>query len=123
VTRPRLEDKDRIFWIGLLRLPGPWREALHIVQFETVIRWHRKGWRHYWRRKSKARKVGRPAIGWELVALIKRLSRENPLWGAPRIAAELSCSSSCTTPRDASCTWESPSTRPPSGQGSSSSKP
>jgi transposase InsO family protein len=89
VTRPRLEDKDRIFWIGLMRMLDTWREALLIVQPETVIKWHRRGWKHYWRRKSKPKHVGRPAIGWELVSLIKRLSRENPLWGAPRIAAEL----------------------------------
>lgn len=89
VKRPRLEDRDRLFWIGMLRLLDTWRETLLIVKPETVVRWHRQGWRHYWRRKSKPRQVGRPPIGWELVHLIKRLSRENPLWGAPRITAEL----------------------------------
>jgi transposase InsO family protein len=89
VTRPKLEDKDRIFWIGLMRLLDTWRECLSIVQPETVVAWHRRGWRWYWRRKSKAFKIGRPPIGWNLVALIQRMSRENPLWGAPRIAAEL----------------------------------
>jgi transposase InsO family protein len=89
VARPKLEDKDRIFWIGLMRMLDTWREALLIVQPEPVIKWHRQGWKHYWRRKSKPKRVGRPAIGWVLVHLIKRLSRENPLWGAPRIAAEL----------------------------------
>ena len=68
-----------------MRLLSTWRETLAIVQPETVIAWHRRGWRYYWRRKSKAMKIGRPSIGWELVALIKRLSRENPLWGAPKI--------------------------------------
>jgi len=89
VMRPKLEDQDRIFWIGLMRMLDIWRETLLIVQPETVIRWHRRGWKHYWRRKSKAKTVGRPAIGWVLVHLIKRLSRENPLWGAPRISEEL----------------------------------
>jgi transposase InsO family protein len=89
VTRPKLQDQDRLFWISLLRLLGTWRETLHIVKPDTVVRWHREGFRHYWRRKSKARTVGRPTIGWELVYLIKRLSRENALWGAPKIAAEL----------------------------------
>jgi len=89
VERPKLEDRDRIFWIGMLRLLSTWRETLLIVQPDTVVRWHRAGWRAYWRRKSKPRIVGRLPIGWELVTLIKRLSRENPLWGAPRIAMEL----------------------------------
>ena len=89
VKRPKLEDNDRIFWIGLMRLLSTWRETLAIVQPETVIAWHRRGWRYYWRRKSKAMKIGRPSIGWDLVALIKRLSRENPLWGAPKIVQEL----------------------------------
>jgi transposase InsO family protein len=89
VTRPKLEDKDPVFWIGLMRLLDTWRAALLIVQPETVIKWHRQGWRHYWRRKSKPKRVGHPAVGWVLVHLIKPLSRENPLWGPPRIAAEL----------------------------------
>jgi putative transposase len=89
VTRPKLEDKDRIFWIGLTRMLDTWRETLLIVQPETVIKWHRQGWKHYWGRKSKPKRIGRPAIGWVLVHLIKRLSRENPLWGAPRIGEEL----------------------------------
>jgi putative transposase len=89
VKRPRLDDQDRIFWITMLRLLDTWREALHIVQPDTVVRWHRRGWRYYWRRKSKPKRIGRPTIGWKLVHLIKRLSRENPLWGAPRIAEEL----------------------------------
>jgi putative transposase len=89
IKRPKLEDRDRLFWIGLMRKLDTWREALLIVQPETVIKWHRQGWKHSWRRKSKPKRVGRPAIGWVLVHLIKGLSRENPLWGAPRIAAEL----------------------------------
>jgi transposase InsO family protein len=60
---------------------------LHIVQPETVIRWHRQGFRFYWRWKS--RKRGRPAIDSELIHLIRRMCRANPLWGAPRIHGEL----------------------------------
>jgi putative transposase len=72
VTRPKLEDEDRLYWISLLRLLGTGRETLHIVKPDTVVRWHREGFRHDWRRSSKARTIGRPTIGWELVYLIKR---------------------------------------------------
>jgi len=89
VKRPRLTDADRVFWIGLVRVFPGWRECLCLVKPETVLGWHRKGWRAYWRWKSKARKAGRPPIGWRLVRLIHRLSRENPTWGAPRIRSEL----------------------------------
>jgi transposase InsO family protein len=59
------------------------------VQPETVIGWHRKAWRLWWRRKSRPRGVGRPRVPWEVIELIKRISRENPTWGAPRIHGEL----------------------------------
>jgi hypothetical protein len=62
VKRPQLEDKNRIFWIGLMCLLETWRESLLIVQPETVVAWHRKGWRHDWRRKSKVLKIGRPPL-------------------------------------------------------------
>lgn len=61
---------------------------LVFVQPDTVIRWHRKGFKHYWRRKSKA-KPGRPPIAMEIITLIKRMSSENVTWGAPRIMDEL----------------------------------
>jgi transposase InsO family protein len=66
-----------------------WRECLLIVRPETVVRWHRRGFRYYWARKSRQRTQGRPPIGWKLVHLIRRLSTENVLWGAPAIAREL----------------------------------
>ena len=59
------------------------------MQPETVIKWHRMGFRLYWRWKAKAGKVGRPRIEYEIRALIHRMSRDNPLWGAPRILSEL----------------------------------
>jgi len=61
-----------------------WKNQLFIVKPETVIRWHRQGFRYYWRWKSRSKR-GRPPIPMKLIWLIKRLSRENPLWGAPRI--------------------------------------
>jgi hypothetical protein len=63
-------------------------DAIIIVQPETVIRWHRSGCRAYWRWKS-GHVGGRPRIDFEMRALIRRMSRENPLWGAPRIHGEL----------------------------------
>jgi transposase InsO family protein len=86
--RPQLHDRDRLFWILLKRFWPRWRDALLIVQPETVVRWHRAGFRHYWRWKSRP-KGGRKPIGQELGMLIRRLCRENPIWGAPRIQSEL----------------------------------
>lgn len=60
-----------------------------IVQPETVIRWHRLGFRLYWRWRSRSGTAGRPAVEREIRDLVRRMSRENPLWGAPRIHAEL----------------------------------
>ena len=85
--RPPLSRVDRLFWLFLSKYWADWREALHIVQPATVIRWHRQGFRYYWRWKSRRR--GRPSIQRELRALIREMSRENPLWGAPRIHGEL----------------------------------
>jgi hypothetical protein len=89
VSRPRIDDSDRLFWIALRRLHRESKDWLLFVRPETVLKWHRRGFAWYWARKSKPRKRGRPAIGWPLVTLIKRLSRENVLWGAGRIADEL----------------------------------
>jgi putative transposase len=88
VKRPQLRRQDRFFWVMLSRLWKNWREALIIVKPETVIKWHRQGFRLYWRWKSKA-PIGRPKIDKDLRDLIRRLSRENPLWGVPRIQSEL----------------------------------
>ncbi len=87
--RPKLRPRDRVFWTWLMRFWPDWRSALLIVQPETVIRWHRQGFRLYWRWKSRAGKPGRPAIESGVRALIRRMSRENPTWGAPRIQSEL----------------------------------
>ena len=75
---------DRLFWVLLSRLWPAWREALVIVKPETVIAWHRKGIRWLWTWKSRRRKGGRPPVPREVRELIRRMSRENPLWGAPR---------------------------------------
>ncbi len=83
---PRLRAQDRVFLVWLRRLwPVGWRQHLQIVQPETVLRWHRKGWRLYWTWKSRTR-FGRPRLS---KALIARISQENPLWGTERIRGEL----------------------------------
>ena len=87
--RPRLRRRDRILWVWLSRLWTDWRSCLLIVKPETVIRWHREGFRLYWRLKSRKRKPGRPKVDAEIQSLIRRMSRENPTWGAPRIHSEL----------------------------------
>src|SRR5215813_13913588 len=86
--RPRLTAMDRMFWGLLSRLWRSWRDSLQIVRAETVVGWHRRGFRRYWAWKSR-RRSGRPVINIELRDLIRRMSRANPLWGAPRIHGEL----------------------------------
>jgi transposase InsO family protein len=86
--RPRLIHADRVFWVALSRLWPDWQNALILVKPETVIRWHRKGFKLYWTWKSRSR-GGRPRIDVEIRTLIGRMARENPTWGAPRIHGEL----------------------------------
>jgi putative transposase len=88
VPRPRLRPWDRVFWAWLSRCWAGWKDALMIVNPATVVGWHRTGFRLYWRWKSRSRS-GRPRIDAEVRRLIRRMSLENPLWGAPRIRAEL----------------------------------
>jgi len=88
VGRPRLRKADRIFWLCLARSWDRWRESLLVVKPATVIRWHRQGFKYYWVWKSR-HKGGRPAVAPEVRDLIRRMSRANPLWGAPRIHGEL----------------------------------
>jgi putative transposase len=86
--RPRLTEMDRMFWIVLSSLWKNWRSSVQVVRPETVVRWHRRGFRLYWAWKSRCR-WGRPPIGRDLRDLIRQMSRANPLWGAPRIHGEL----------------------------------
>ena len=89
VKRPKLRKRDRIWWSWLSRFWKGWQSALAIVQPATVIKWHRQGFRLCWRRKSRQGKPGRPQVDREIRDLIRRMSRENPTWGAPRILSEL----------------------------------
>jgi putative transposase len=89
VKRPRLTAADRLFWAWLSALWSDWRTALVIVQPETVIAWHRKSFRLFWTWRVRSGNPGRPAVTREVRDLIRRISRENPIWGAPRIHGEL----------------------------------
>jgi hypothetical protein len=86
--RLRLVTADRWLWTWLSRSCTAWRTALVIVKPETVIAWHRLGFRLFWTWKSR-RRIGRPAVAADIRALIRRMSETNPLWGAPRIHGEL----------------------------------
>jgi hypothetical protein len=87
--RPRLRSTDRAFWVWLARLWDGWKTPLILVRPETVIRWHRQGFKLYWRRKSRTRKIGRPTIPREHIDFIRRMSADNPSWGEDKIDEEL----------------------------------
>jgi len=87
--RARLTGLDRLLWAWLLHLWSGWRSALIIVKPETVIAWHRRGFRQYWTWKSRQGGPGRPQVPRDVRDLIRRMSLANPLWGAPRIHGEL----------------------------------
>jgi hypothetical protein len=86
--RYQLSVFDRLLWVWLSRIWPDWKSALRIVKPETVIAWHRRGFRLYWRWKSRPR-YGRPPVTTEVRELIRRISAANPGWGAPRIHGEL----------------------------------
>jgi len=80
---------DRLLWVWLSRIWSGWRSALAIVRPETVVAWHRKGFRLFWTWKVRHGQLGRPVISRELRDLIRKMCRENPSWGASRIHGEL----------------------------------
>jgi putative transposase len=88
--RPRLAFVDRLFWVTVSRFWAGWKQALIVVTPETVVRWHRAGFRLYWKLISGvSEQVGRRRISKEVRELIFRMVAENPTWGAPRIHGEL----------------------------------
>jgi putative transposase len=88
--RPRFKAPDRLFWVFLCRLWPGWKGALMVVHPETVIRWHRAGFKVYrkWLSRHRAT-VGRKCVSKEVRGLIFRMVAENPMWGSPRIHGEL----------------------------------
>ena len=85
--RPRLRRTDRIKLIFLARLSKQWKQAVVLVEPETILRWHRYGFKLFW--KYKSRPKSKPRISQNTVALIRKMASENPLWGAERIRGEL----------------------------------
>ena len=108
--RVRLTDGDRLFFIQLYRWFPSALKAITIVRPETPVRWHRAGFRRYWRWKSRSL-GGRPQIDGDMRALIRRMSVENPLWGAPRIHGGIG-STALPSPTDYG-PWESATSRLP----------
>ena len=88
IKRPRLHRDDRVLLLALARLTRRWRDALHVVSPETLLRWHRGPFKIVWRRKSLPR--GQPKrLAPEVVTLIQAMAKDNVLWGAERIRGEL----------------------------------
>src|SRR2546426_12754332 len=83
--RPQFGRLDRAFWVWLSNRWAGWRQALYLVRPETVIRWHRRGFRAFWTWKFRRGRVGRPRVGSELADLVRAMALADPLWGAPRI--------------------------------------
>jgi putative transposase len=88
-TRPKLTSGDRLLCVWLSRVWSDWRSALAIVQPETVIAWHRAGFRLFWTWKVRRGQPGQPLVSREVRDLIRKMCRETPGWGAPRIHGEL----------------------------------
>ena len=86
--RPKLNSVDRLFWTALRQCWSRWTDVLVLVKPDTVVGWHRAGFRLYWRWRSRPR-GSRPKITVEIRVLIQRLAQENQGWGAPKIHGEL----------------------------------
>ena len=89
VKRPQLSPADRVLWAWLSSVWNGWESRVSIVKAATVIGWHRKGFGLFWSWRIRHVKRGRPAVPKQIRQLIRLLSRENPLWGAPHIHGEL----------------------------------
>ena len=89
VKRPKLAPADRLLWVCLAAVGHDWKSRAFIMQASTVIGWHRRGFRLFWTWKIRRGKPGRPRVPREVRELIRTMSRENPIWGAPKILGEL----------------------------------
>ena len=81
VKRPQITNRDRFRLILLAHCTSFWKQALHIVQPDTLLRWHRELFRFYWQQKSKNQHK-KPKVSIETIQLIRQMAKENPLWGA-----------------------------------------
>jgi hypothetical protein len=89
VMKPKLTPIDQMLWAWLCGVWPDCRSALIVVKAATVIAWHRKGFRLFWTWKVRHGRPGRPSVSKDVRDLIRRMSRPNPTWGAPRIHGEL----------------------------------
>ena len=89
VKRPKLTTADRLLWVWLAGTWQDWKSGAFIVKASTVIGWHRKGFRLFWTWKIRRGKPGRGTIPKDVQELIRTISRQNPIWGAPKIHGEL----------------------------------
>src|SRR5262249_1701691 len=89
IKRPRLNARDRLFWVCLRMIWPDWKAALVIVRPETVISWHRKRFKRYWWQLSQPKEPGRRRVSSEIRKLIEAMATANPTWGAPRVHGEL----------------------------------
>ena len=89
IKRPQIKTKDRLVLDYPLSLLENWQESLIVLKPETVVGWHKKGFKLFWRWKSRSKSPGRPRINHEIRNLIHKMAMANPLWGAPRIHGEL----------------------------------
>jgi putative transposase len=88
VKKPKFTPLDRLLLVSLASTLQSWKQALLIVKPDTLLHWHRQGYKLFWRFKSKAKKA-KPKISEEAISLIQQMAKENPLWGAERIRGEL----------------------------------
>jgi len=88
-NRAILKNRDRLFWMILSRIWSGWRNAIMIVQPDTVVRWHKRTFKSYWRRKSQQRKRGRASLDPDVRSFVLQMANANHLWGAPKIHGEL----------------------------------
>src|SRR5665811_1266262 len=88
-SRPRLRNSDRAFWLVLSRFWSRWADVLVVVKPDTVVRWHRAGFRLLWRWKSRSGSPSDGGISQETKRLIRQMAEANVGWGAPRIHGEL----------------------------------
>jgi len=89
VKRPQVSPADRLFWILFSKYIDGWRTMLHALHPDTVVRWHREGFKHYWTWRSRRQRVGRPPVDKAIRKLIRQMQSANIGWGAPRIHGEL----------------------------------
>ena len=89
VKRLRVSHADRLFWVLFSKNVNGWRSMLYALHPDTVVRWHREGFRRYWAWKSCRQHAGRPTIDIEIRKLIRQMQAANIGWGAPRIHGEL----------------------------------